>query len=83
MNNTFDDNINHEVNKILINEWQFLNNNWPIIHSKYKHRTEIKGIEFINEIKMELKNKIGYVAVFFFFLLCFMVFVNIQDHIVN
>jgi hypothetical protein len=41
MNNTFDDNIKHEVNKILINEWQFLNNNWPIIHSKYCGISEI------------------------------------------
>lgn len=42
MDNKFDNNINHEVNKIIINEWQFLNNNWPIMYNKYKHRTVIK-----------------------------------------
>ena len=47
MEDIYDNNINHEVNRIIINEWQFLNNNWPMMYNnKYKHRTELKNIEY-------------------------------------
>ena len=45
------DKINNEVNKIIIDNWNFLEYNWPVINYKYKHRTIIKHINNINEIK--------------------------------
>jgi len=65
-NQELEDKINLEINKLIIDEWQFLNNNYPINENKYKHRTELKKINDIEEIKLELKNKLSYIAVFFF-----------------
>jgi len=55
-----------EINKLVLNNWNFLNENWKIINYKYKHRTEIKYIKLIDEVKEELLNKLGYTSVFFF-----------------
>ena len=40
-----------EINKLVLNEWQFLLKDWKKINSKYKHRTKIKNIKNINDIK--------------------------------
>ena len=58
--------INNEVDRIVINNWEFLDRNWPLVQYKYKHRTEMKHIKLIDEIKKELVDKLGYIAVFFF-----------------
>ena len=58
--------ITDEVNLIVANYWMFLELNWPIIYNKFKHRTEIKHIKFIEKIKDVLLKKLGYTAVFFF-----------------
>ncbi|CDH61583.1 predicted protein [Lichtheimia corymbifera JMRC:FSU:9682] len=58
--------INAEVDKIVYNRWQFLNDNWPNIAYRYKHRSELKHVKLINEIKKILFNKLGYIAVFYF-----------------
>lgn len=58
--------ITQEVNSILVNYWSFLEFNWPVIHNKYKHRTEVKHIKYIDKIKDTLLQKLGYVSVFFF-----------------
>lgn len=58
--------INNEVNNIIVNNWLFLEWNWPIIHNRYKHRTELKHIKYIDKIKDTLLQKLGYVSVFFF-----------------
>jgi hypothetical protein len=58
--------LQQEIDKILLNEWGFLNENWQQIYNNYKHRTEIKNIKEINDIKKELLDKLGYTAVFFF-----------------
>ncbi|KAL4205560.1 hypothetical protein AB4K20DRAFT_1813041, partial [Rhizopus microsporus] len=63
---TYEEKINYEVENIINKYWSFLHENWNIINFKYKHRTEIKNINNINEIKNVLKNKIGYIGVFFF-----------------
>lgn len=55
-----------EINKLVLNEWGFLSENWRKINFKYKHRTNIKHIKGINEIKKELVDKLGYTSVFFF-----------------
>lgn len=63
--------ITDEANLIVVNNWDFLNYNWPIIHNKYKHRTIIKHIDYINIIKKKLLNKIGYIAVFYFLIVLY------------
>lgn len=55
-----------EINKLLLNEWQFLSKDWKKITSKYKHRTKIKNVKNVNDVKKELLNKLGYIPVFFF-----------------
>jgi hypothetical protein len=44
----------------------FLSKDWKSITSKYKHRTELKNVKNINDIKTELVEKLGYIPVFFF-----------------
>jgi hypothetical protein len=58
--------LQEEIDKILLNEWGFLNENWRQKANEYKHRTELKNIKEIREIKKELLDKLGYTAVFFF-----------------
>ena len=58
--------LQEEVNKLLLNEWEFLNENWQQIHEAYKHRTELKHIKEIEETKKKLLDKLDYTAVFFF-----------------
>lgn len=55
-----------EINNVVLNKWGFLDNDWGKINKKYKHRTEIKEIKNMTEIKNELKSKLGYIGVFFF-----------------
>ena len=50
----------------IVNEWGFLSENWRKINFKYKHRTNIKHIKGINEIKKELLDRLEYTSVFFF-----------------
>ena len=45
--------LQQEVDQLLLNEWEFLNENWQPIHNAYKHRTELKHIKEIEEIKKE------------------------------
>ena len=58
--------ITDEVNIIIANYWTFLELNWPIIHNRFKHRTEIKHIKFTEKIKDILLKELGYTGVFFF-----------------
>jgi hypothetical protein len=58
--------LQQEIDKLLLNEWEFLNENWQQIHNAYKHRTELKHIKEVEEIKKEFLDKLGYTAVFFF-----------------
>lgn len=58
--------LQNEIDKIILNEWGFLNENWNKINNTYKHRTELKHIKEINDIKKELLDKLGYTAIFFF-----------------
>ena len=58
--------LQEEIDKLILNEWSFLNENWKEKCNDFKHRTEIKSIKEIDEIKKELLNKLGFTAVFFF-----------------
>ncbi|KAG2217192.1 hypothetical protein INT45_005401, partial [Circinella minor] len=63
--------ITDEVNFIIANYWMFLELNWPIINNKFKHRTEIKHVKYIDKIKDILLKKLGYTAVFFFLMVLY------------
>lgn len=63
--------INNEVNRIIANNWHFLEHDWPLINYNYKHRTKIQNIEDIKEIKSELVKKVGYIPVFFFLVILY------------
>lgn len=58
--------LRNEINKLVLENWIFLNDNWSVIKHKYKHRTEIKHIKFIDEVKKILLDKLGYISIFFF-----------------
>lgn len=55
-----------EIKNLVLNKWCFLDKDWGKINKKYKHRTELREIEGITEIKNELKHKVEYISVFFF-----------------
>jgi len=57
-----------EIIKNLINEkWGFLEENWNTVSKKYKHRTEIKKIDKIQDVKQKVLDKLGHIGIFFFF----------------
>lgn len=58
--------IYEELNKIKHNYWNFLDEEWKIKEDEYKHRTELKDVKNIEEIKVELQNKLGIIPIFFF-----------------
>lgn len=58
--------LKHEINKLILNEWTFLINDWQKVLNIYKHRTELKNVKFIREIKNEILEKLGFIPVFFF-----------------
>lgn len=55
-----------EINKLLLKEWSFLSEDWKKISNTFKHRTELKNVKCIDEIKKELLDKLGYTSVYFF-----------------
>ena len=58
--------LNHEVDKLIANEWLFLDMNWSYILHKFNHRSELKDVKFIRLIKDVLLEQLGYIAVFYF-----------------
>jgi hypothetical protein len=58
--------LTNELRNININYWYFLDMNYPIKISNYKHRKGIRNIDNIEKVKEELINKIGYIPVFYF-----------------
>ena len=68
MNNRLDiENLLNLEKKDLINKWCFMHNKYEEIeYKKYYHRTEIKHVNFIQEIKEELIEKLGIIPVYVF-----------------
>lgn len=58
--------IRNEINYLIKEKWEFINHDWPVINYKYKHRTELKHINEIENIKKLIIEKLGYTSVFFF-----------------
>jgi hypothetical protein len=46
--------LQNEIDQLILNEWTFLNENWKKKQNNYKHRTELKYIKDIQNIKKEL-----------------------------
>lgn len=65
-NNNLKHMLQNEINNLVINKWNFLNNNWPQMYNKFNHRTEIKDIKKISFIKNVLLKELGYIPVFYF-----------------
>jgi hypothetical protein len=63
--------IRHKLSKINSIYWRFLDYDYPIKISKYKHREEIKNVTNIQKIKQHLVEKLGYTTVFFFLTIIF------------
>jgi hypothetical protein len=55
-----------EIQKLISLKWKFLNNTYPYIDYKRYHRTELKEINFINDLKNELYQKLGAIPIFIF-----------------
>lgn len=60
-----------ELSKINYQYWQFLDYDYPIKISEYKHREEIKNVTNIQKIKQILVERLGYTSVFFFLIVIF------------
>lgn len=51
---------------LLRDEWQFLDEEWPTMEAVNNHRTGIKNIAQIKDIKIVLMRRLGIIPVFFF-----------------
>ena len=69
INLEFKNKLNNEVDKLIINNWNFLKEPWPEMKNRFNHRTKIKDIknnEIMKDIKNELLEKLGYIPVYYF-----------------
>lgn len=54
------------VEELMLEEWEFLDKPWPIYPKTKKfHRTELKPINRVQEMKKLLMRRLGPIAVFF------------------
>jgi hypothetical protein len=51
--------------------WAFLRGDWPIVKKEKRHRTEIKDIPGIENVKSHVFQHLGYIPVFFFLSILF------------
>lgn len=51
--------------------WTFLREDWPIVKKEKRHRTEIKDIPGIENVKSHVFQHLGYIPVFFFLSILF------------
>jgi hypothetical protein len=60
--------LKNEIDKLICNEWLFINDNWKLVLNKYNHRTELKEVKNnnIKIVKEVLLNTLGYIPVFYF-----------------
>lgn len=58
--------IDTEIENILYENWSFLDKSYKKINKKYYHRTELKDIKGIENIKSKVFDRLGYIPVFFF-----------------
>jgi hypothetical protein len=68
IDNSYNLTLKNEIDKLICNEWLFLNDNWKLILNKYNHRTELKEVKNnnIKAVKEVLLNTLGYIPVFYF-----------------
>jgi hypothetical protein len=56
-----------EINKLILNKWLFLDNEWPLVSNIFNHRSELKPTKVnLRTIKDILLNQLGYIPVFYF-----------------
>lgn len=61
-----DEKLKKEYHNIFINQWQFLKDGWPNIEKKKYNRQKLKDIDFIQDIKKKVFDKLGILSVYFF-----------------
>ena len=55
-----------EINHLVEYNWDFLNNDWPVIETKQYHRTDFIEVIDIDEIKSSIVEKLGILDHFIF-----------------
>jgi len=58
--------INKHFKSLLHDHWQFLDEEWPTMEPLNNHRTSIKDVPHINDIKSKLMKRLGAIPIFFF-----------------
>ena len=69
INLEFKSKLNNEVDKLIVNNWNFLKEPWPEMKNRFNHHTKIKDIknnEIMKDIKNELLEKLGYIPIYYF-----------------
>lgn len=52
--------------RLFKDHWQFLYDDWPLMDAPKNHRTSIKDVVRIKDVKNTLMNRLGPVPVFYF-----------------
>lgn len=60
-----------ELNKLIDQYWGFLDSDWPKVERFKPHRSELKPIKEIGEIKHKVLNRLGVIPIFFFLVVIF------------
>ena len=62
-----------EFNKLMLDQWSFLFEQWPEIPKSKFHRTEIKVVKDMEHVKTTVLQRLGYIPIFFFLSVIFAV----------
>lgn len=66
MDDTKQESLNTEINRIIDEYWNFLDKSYHKVKKKFYHRSTLKNIEGIKAIKNKVYDRLGYAPVFFF-----------------
>ncbi|KAF8970748.1 hypothetical protein BGZ46_010401 [Entomortierella lignicola] len=63
--------IKDEYSFLLKTQWGFLHEDWPVINKTKFHRTEVKEVLGIAQVKSAILDKLGFIPTFFFLIQIF------------
>lgn len=58
--------LKQEIDYMVNSKWKFFNKDWPLIRQSKYHRTELKEVHFIEDVKKDIFDKLGYTGPFAF-----------------